>query len=85
MKKKEISFLVSLSDARSLVADSKETDKDRLIALKNRLEQMDIQVEYLQMLGQLVIYAPEEVWHKAMVEITSLTDQDFQIEPNRLL
>lgn len=85
MKKKEISFLVSLSDARSLVPDTKETDKDRLIALKNRLEQMDIKVEHLQTLGQLVIYAPEEVWHKAITEIASLTDQDFQIEPNRLL
>lgn len=85
MKKKEISFLVSLSNTQSLVPDRKETDSDRLIALKNQLEQMNIKVEYLQMLGQLVIYAPEEVWHKAIVEIASLTGQDFQIEPNRLL
>jgi hypothetical protein len=85
MKKKEISFLVSLSDAQSLVSDTKETGRDRLIALKNRLEQMSIKVEHLQTLGQLVIYAPEEVWHKAITEITSLTDQGFQIEPNDLL
>lgn len=85
MEKKEISFLVSLSDAQSLVPDTKETGRDRLIALKNRLEQMDIQVEHLQTLGQLVIHAPEEVWNKAIVEIASLTGQDFQIEPNRLL
>lgn len=85
MKKKEISFLVSLSDAQSLVSDTKETRRDRLIALKNRLEQMSIKVEHLQTLGQLVIYAPEEVWHKAITEITSLTDQGFQIEPNHLL
>lgn len=85
MKKKEISFLVSLSNTQSLVPDRKETDSDRLIALKNQLEQMNIKVEYLQMLGQLVIYAPEEVWDKAIMEIASLTGQDFQIEPNRLL
>ncbi|MCD0455142.1 hypothetical protein LPB85_06725 [Chryseobacterium sp. LC2016-27] len=85
MKKKEISFLVSLSDAQSLVSDTKETGRDRLIALKKHLEQMSIKVEHLQTLGQLVIYAPEEVWHKAITEITSLTDQGFQIEPNDLL
>lgn len=85
MKKEEISFLVSLSDARSLVPDAKEADRDRLIALKTRLEQMDIKVEHLEMLGQLVIYAPEEVWNKAIMEIASLTGQDFQIKPNRLL
>lgn len=85
MKKKEISFLVSLSDARSLLPDKRETGRDQLITLKNRLEQMGIEVEHLQMLGQLVIHAPEEVWNKAIVEIESLIGQDFQIEPNRLL
>ncbi|KQM46570.1 hypothetical protein [Chryseobacterium sp. Leaf201] len=85
MKKEGISFLVSLSDAQSLVADTEGAGRDRLAALKNRLEEMNIQVEHLQMLGQLVIYAPEEIWHKAIVEIASLTDQDFKIEPNRLL
>ncbi|SFN02858.1 hypothetical protein SAMN05421594_0472 [Chryseobacterium oleae] len=85
MKKKEISFLVSLSDARSLVPDTKETDKDRLITLKKQLEQLDIKVEHLQTLGQLVIHAPEDVWNKTIEEIESLTGKDFQIEPNRLL
>ncbi|KFF24431.1 hypothetical protein [Chryseobacterium vrystaatense] len=85
MEKKEISFLVSLSDAPSPVLYTKEKGRDRLIALKNQLEEMDIQVEHLQTLGQLVIHAPEEVWNKAIVEIASLKDQDFQIEPNRLL
>lgn len=85
MKKEEISFLVSLSDAQSLVSDTKEKGRDKLIILKNRLEQMDIKVEHLQALGQLVIHAPEEVWNKAIAEIRALTSQDFQIEPNRLL
>lgn len=85
MKKEEISFVVSLSDTRSLVPDKRETGRDQLIALKNRLEQMDIKVEHLEMLGQLVIYAPEEVWNKAIMEIASITGHDFQIEPNRLL
>lgn len=85
MENKEISFLVSLSGGQSPVPDKKEAGSDRLLALKDRLEQMDIKVEHLQMLGQLVIHAPEEVWNKAIAEITSLTGQDFQIEPNHLL
>lgn len=85
MKKEEISFLVSLSNAPSVVHDGKESDRERLLALKNRLEQLDIKVEYFQMLGQLVIHAPKDVWQKEMAEIASLTGQDFQIEPNRLL
>lgn len=85
MEKDEISFLVSLSNTQSLASDRKEAGGDRLVALKNQLEQMDIKVEHLQKLGQLVIHAPEDVWQKAIAEITSLTDQDFQIEPNRLL
>ncbi|WP_326984305.1 hypothetical protein VUJ46_07170 [Chryseobacterium sp. MYb264] len=85
MKKDEISFLISLSDARTLIREAEKTDSERLIELKNQLEQMHIKAEYLEMLGQLVVCASEEAWHKVMPEVEAIVGQGFKMEPNRLL
>ena len=85
MKKDKVSFVIGLSDARPLTRSFGGDRKDRLLALKARLEQLNIQVEHLEMLGQLVVHAPEEVWSKAKNEIGQLTAEGFNIEPNRLL
>lgn len=85
MKKDEVSFLIRLSDPKPLSRGSRENKADRLLDLKERLEQLDIQVEHLETLGQLVVYAPEDVWGKAVDKIGQLTAEGFDIEPNRLL
>lgn len=85
MKKDEVSFLIRLADPKPLSRGGREGRADRLLNLKERLEQLNIQVEHLELLGQLVVHAPEEVWGKAIDEIGQLEAEGFDIEPNRLL
>jgi hypothetical protein len=84
MANKKVNFMIRVS---SNSEDNKSDEQDhvsKIVELKAKLEEMDIDVLHLQAINQLVISSAPKIWKKALIEIEGLSN-NFDFEPNKLL
>ena len=84
MRKNSISFVISFSQA-GLTKWSAEEQHAKLLQLKSELENLEVEVHYLQAVAHLVVRTDQDTWHAVNQTIAILQGDNFDLQPNQLL
>jgi hypothetical protein len=84
MANKKVNFMIRVSNNSEDNSSDEQDHVSKIVELKTKLEEMDIEVLHLKAINQLVISSAPKIWKKALTEIEGLSD-NFDFEPNKLL
>jgi hypothetical protein len=84
MANKKVSFMIRVSNNSEDNHSDEQDHVSKIVELKSKLEEMDIEVLHLRAINQLVINSAPQKWKKALIEIEGLSN-NFDLEPNKLV